>query len=198
MLQEFILTCSHCGSSYTVKGQHPARTRKYCSNKCVGAASEASRTLAERVWAKVDQSGHCWTWTGKKRTGYGRIYRHGRWEPATHAVWEVVHGTPVPPGMIICHHCDNPPCVRPDHLFLGTHADNVADRDRKHRRATPPRMLDQNGSKNLTAKLTDDQVREIRTKYATGNFRQIDLGREYGVSKSLIGLIYHRKCWTHI
>ena len=85
-------------------------------------------------WSKVDRSGECWIWTGDKMPrGYGRVRRRDRTYVGAHRVaWEIVKG-PIPAGLHVCHRCDNPPCVRPDHLFVGTASDNARDRDAKGR-----------------------------------------------------------------
>lgn len=93
-------------------------------------------TLAERFWAKVQKGPGCWTWTGcRDDHGYGMFRPYGRKASARRAhrvAWELTHG-PIPAGMFACHKCDNPQCVRPAHLFLGTPADNAHDRDKKGR-----------------------------------------------------------------
>lgn len=94
------------------------------------------RSFEERLWEKVDKAGDCWVWTaGRNPKGYGRIGRGGRGEGvvlAHRAVWELANG-PVPEGLFVLHRCDNPPCVRPNHLFLGTKADNNQDMASKGR-----------------------------------------------------------------
>lgn len=89
--------------------------------------------IAERFWAKVKKTEGCWEWAGgKSGEGYGRFMR----SPAHRFSWEL-HNGPIPPGMFVCHHCDNPPCVNPDHLFIGDNAANMRDAFRKGRHSTP-------------------------------------------------------------
>jgi hypothetical protein len=90
-------------------------------------------TPTERFWTRVDKSGECWVWTGAHLpTGYGRLTGAKRGMYAHRFSWEL-HNGPIPDGLLVCHKCDNPPCVRPDHLFLGTNVDNIRDRDAKGR-----------------------------------------------------------------
>jgi len=94
-------------------------------------------SVGERLWARVDQGPDCWVWPGAHdRNGYGTIKADRRtW--ATHRLaWTLTYG-PIPAGLLVCHHCDNPPCCRPDHLFLGTAADNSADMVSKNRGRRP-------------------------------------------------------------
>lgn len=96
------------------------------------AASPSAQDI-ERFNSKVDRSGECHSWTGSLVTnGYGAFYWGGRLRTAHRVAWEIVNG-PIPAGMCVCHHCDNPRCVNVAHLFLGTNRDNVADRVAKKR-----------------------------------------------------------------
>lgn len=91
-------------------------------------------TQEERFWARVDKSGECWTWTGgTRRRGYGAAWHNGRQRSAHQVAWEMENG-PIPAGLHLLHTvCDNPKCVRPSHLKLGTNAENHAERAAKGR-----------------------------------------------------------------
>lgn len=110
-------------------------------------------------------------------------------------VYEMALG-PIEAGKNICHHCDNPPCVRPDHLFQGSHADNVADKVRKGR-ASGPVGMNQTGEANHNARLTDADVRAIRALAASGTY-QWEIARIFGVSQGNVNLVVNRKTWAHV
>ena len=145
-------------------------------------------TPAVRLWAKVDKSGECWEWTGAvDRKGYGRIHSFG--DTRTHRLsWELHYG-PIPDGLWVLHRCDNPPCVRPDHLFLGTVADNSADMYAKDRQARGPRLPH--------TKLTEADVREIRRLLAQ-EVPKKRLGRQFGVAGTTILAIARGSTWTWV
>ena len=149
-----------------------------------------------RFWSKVDRGTGCWTWTGHlHRNGYG-YFHIGSYETRKallpHRVsWELAFG-PIPVGLCVCHRCDNRVCVNPDHLFLGTHAENLADMRAKGRSPGPPVLR---GAAHGRAKLTEDQVHAIRKGYASGK-RIADLVSEFGSHKSTIWRIVHNRGWT--
>ncbi|MDQ3539711.1 MAG: HNH endonuclease [Chloroflexota bacterium] len=151
-----------------------------------------SASAINRFWAKVDKSGECWLWTAyRDRDGYGDVRMDGRKLVAHRVMWIIEHG-PIPEGLYICHHCDNPPCVNPAHLFLGTNQENQLDAVRKGRQ----RGFSPFGELNSHAKLTTAQVAEIRRLYAEGDVTQWQLGATFGVSDATISKIVRYKTWT--
>lgn len=156
-------------------------------------------TTEERFWSKVVRSGpnDCWPWTGEKGyKGYGRFcpdgsLKHGR-KQAHRVAWEYTFGTPIPEDLHCCHHCDNPPCCNPTHLFIGTHSDNMRDMKIKGRAKT------MRGEAHPIAKLDSEKVREIRQLYRSGQGSQPSLAKQFGVSSRLIFNIVHRTAWPHV
>ena len=140
--------------------------------------------FTERFWSKVTKSTDgCWLWTaGCNGNSYGMFRLGSRTDGSRRQIyahrlsWVLTFGE-ISDQSLVLHHCDNPPCVRPDHLFIGSHRDNAQDRERKFRR---PR--DKCGHK-----LTPDQIAQIQSSYipgASGNFGQ--LAKKFSVSKSII------------
>lgn len=158
----------------------------------------------ERFWAKVRRSEGCWEWTSARHTwGYGKARLDGHDMTASRAAWILEHG-PIPPGMWVLHKCDNPPCVRPDHLFLGTPADNSRDMvakgrqalgDRNSMRLYPERVP--RGEGNGHAVLTEAMVRAIRAACAAGE-PQRAVGKRFGTSQRNVGRIARRQIWRHV
>ena len=134
---------------------------------------------------------NCWEWIGSKGPkGYGRMRegaRESRIKGAHRVSWEI-HNGEIPDGLCVLHKCDNPSCVNPNHLFLGTYADNNKDRDQKGRH----RAL--RGQSNGFAKLTESQVRRIKKDNRTS----IAVAADYGVSHSLIRRIRSGEVWNHV
>lgn len=147
----------------------------------------------ERFWRSVDKSGECWTWTKcLDSAGYGQFYDGKNVVRASRYIFQVLNGQ-LSSDQLVCHHCDNPACVRPEHLFEGSHGDNMRDAARKGRLVYGQNKGELNGS----AKLTTDDVIRIRSE----EWRQIsssELGRRLNVSVGLISGIRLRKWWKHV
>lgn len=128
-------TCHQCSSQFTTFACYIAKGGgTHCSKTCYQRTKSARiKPLAERFWQKVKKSDSCWEWQGANvPKGYGIIGKDGRNQYAHRVSWELHTGV-IPKGLLVCHHCDNPKCVRPDHLFVGTHQDNLRDMSRKGR-----------------------------------------------------------------
>ena len=166
-------------------------------------------SVYERFWAKVVKSEGCWLWTATRLSGkfaYG-IFRIGSRNQTAHRVaWQLTYG-PIPIGMCVLHRCDNPPCVNPQHLFLGTEADNVRDCENKGRGNHPAGALNgkhthpesrAHGERNGRAKLTGQNVEEIRCLYASGGHTHRSLARQFGVQRSTIYRLLNGMAWTGV
>ncbi len=138
---------------------------------------------------------NCWLWEGSRQTnGYGRIGFNKKYYKAHRLSYAFYKGD-VPNDLEVCHKCDNPPCINPNHLFLVTHQENIQnmiDKGRSNFVGSPP------GEKAGSTKLTDKQVREIRAKYKPKIYNMSTLAKQYKVSKVCIFLILKRKNWKHL
>lgn len=162
-----------------------------------------------RFWDKVMKTESCWLWTASSRNkrGYGQLAVHRgdrrRPELAHRLSWELAYGAP-PENLFVLHKCDNPKCVRPEHLFLGTHQDNMLDMNRKGRgdrsgleagRSFPPPV--RLGEAHGRAKLTVGDVVAIRTARAKGE-KLSTIAARYGIHEATVSAIVLRKVWRHV
>lgn len=161
------------------------------------------QSAVQRFWSRVDKNGpihpvlktRCWIWTGQSNApgGYGRFCSDTQKFHLTHRYSYLIHLSD-PGRLCVCHHCDNPICVNPEHLFLGTNADNALDRDLKGRQVI------RRGEEFTHSKLTDDAVQEIRKRYIP--FHPVHgvrpMSREFGVSHTVIKWVIRRKIWKHV
>lgn len=167
-----------------------------------------SRCMSARelrlFWSYVIKGDGCWEWkTPCRDHGYGLFWFRGHSRRAHRVLYAHMYG-PVPPELHVCHRCDNPACVRPDHLFLGTPSDNMQDSADKGRNGMQ-RFPDRNvftrirfsGEKNAHAKLTDDQAREILRRGMSGE--PVDsICKAFGLKRAHVSRIISRKSWKHL
>jgi hypothetical protein len=150
------------------------------------------KSLEDRFWPMVSRSDRgCWEWVGSKVNGYGRLNsggRNGTSLIASRVSYELNVG-PIPAGFHICHTCDNPSCVKPSHLFLGTDAANTEDKVRKERQPK--------GTVHWKAVLDEEKVREIRYLRSEG-WALKSIARIFGISKETVSAIARRKRWGHV
>lgn len=152
----------------------------------------------ERFWGNVARStpDACWLWQGAMdgAYGYGAFFCHGKNHRAHRFAYELLVG-PIPEGLFVCHSCDNPPCVNPAHLWVGTNYDNFSDMRAKGRAAVPVANKDEACHQ---AKLTAADVREIRRRRAEAGVPYSALAAAYGVTKTNAWYIVNRRTWRHV
>jgi len=151
--------------------------------------------LEERFWKNVRKTESCWLWTAgtRPRGWYGYVWQDGKTVSAPRFAWELIRG-PIPAGLWVLHNCpggDNPLCVNPDHLWLGTRADNNRDK------ASKGRSPDVRGEKNFSAKLTEPEIRLIRLMSRGGIARSM-IADIFGIVRQTVDKIVHRHRWTHL
>lgn len=207
------VACLQCGTSFE---SWPSRLEsgrgRYCSKRCSATANVSHlpirvakptpqkpprRPRSETFWQSIDASGGsnaCWPWIrARNNTGYGiTSFRPIRSKLAHRIAWIITNG-PIPDTLNVLHQCDNPPCCNPSHLFTGSQADNNWDKIRKGRHRTP----DMRGASNPAARLTEDDVRAIRTLRASGASYP-SLGARFGISKTMVRNIVLRRAWSHV
>lgn len=172
---------------------HHKRQRLYGDPLAVTKHKKRRVISAEvRFWAKVEKTEDCWLWRAAvSPRGYG-IFGLGTLERnrAAHRYsWEL-HFGPIPEGIYVCHHCDNPPCVRPEHLFLGDHAANMADMAAKGRALY--------GEKHNLVILSEPDVLEIRRLWQAGGKTQVEIAEMFGTNKANVSQIVRGKKWKYL
>jgi hypothetical protein len=151
-------------------------------------------TLAERFWCKVDKRGpdECWPWlASRNEDGYGTFGVDGKTVKASRFAWELANGRPMPDGMEGCHSCDFPPCCNPDHVYPGTHAENMQDMVAKGRWRGPSLEV----IRAARGKLTVEQVAQVRERLAAGE-PQESIANAFGVTQGAISYINSRTTWS--
>ena len=185
------IVCAFCEKPFEIK-LYPSMIapRKYCAWQCFKKGKIIPIEI--RFWRHVHKTESCWLWTGAlTHLGYGSFRENGASVLAHRVSWMLTNG-PIPDGLDVLHDCpsgDNPACVNPAHLWLGTHTDNMRD------------MISKGGGiagiKNQNAKLTDDIVREIRLAHSNGRTTK-ELAMQLGVSESTARHAIGRRSWKHV
>lgn len=175
--------CIRCGNTVYSKKLCRAHHYEYMKSLPVWPMSQK---LIDRFWSRVKVVGRndCWLWTAKLDVmGYGLFYIHTLRHQAHRVSWMIWHQKPIPDGLLGCHSCDNPTCVNPHHIFLGTTQENTADAAAKGR---------------LVRKLEPHQVRAIRHKLSTTDLSMNAIAKQFSVSQQTIVKIAKRRTWRHV
>lgn len=178
--------------------KHYTRTRRHGDVETTLRVSKTETDMDKRLrwygWTERTirpELGPCWEWNGPRSTAnYARISIGGDVKAqASRVAYEAWVG-PIPDGMYMCHRCDNPPCIRPDHLFPGTHTDNMQDAARKNRTC--------HGEKQGAHKLTAEQVIEICELYESTPLYQHEIAKMYGISQSHVSILVNGRAWHRV
>ncbi len=185
--------CSRTTNRVLYCNSHYSRARKYGSPES-GPPIQPIRLKPEEMFTHhlgpMPDTDSCVEWPATRfSTGYGKLYASGA-SYSTHRIsYEIFHGL-IPDGYVVRHSCDNPPCVNPRHLLVGTTKQNNGDSVRRDRH--------QRGMRHTRAKLTDQQVREIRGRWCCGAANQPQLAAKFGVAQTTISQIVRGKSWKHL
>lgn len=186
--------CGTCGDMFLIKQSEVRRGGgKFCSKPCYGIAATVSPWRLFRSQIAEPNADGCILWGGLLQNGYGVFNtREGgkrRIRLAHRFAWELAFGR-ITAGLYVLHRCDVPACVNPEHLFLGTPADNAADKVAKGRQ--------RKGESSSLSKLTAADVRSMRDRYAAGGVTQKQLAEEHRISLSNVYAVLTRRSWRHL
>jgi len=187
--------CKKCQSEYGKR--HHIPIPKHLRKK----PGVPRKNQVDKFWENVTKTNGCWLWEGHtSHNGYGRLHIYindkRKIVPAHRLSWEI-HNGPVPKGILVLHKCDNPPCVNPDHLFLGTNKDNTQDSLMKGR-ACLTNCKPQKGEKNGSAILNENMVESVRYQRKNYNYTFKELAGLFNISPSQIANIIHGRSWRNI
>jgi hypothetical protein len=189
--------CRECGADFVYNAAEVLKGRgQFCTRRCSARYAQRVRweaektTLADRYWSHVIKRGEdeCWGWSAFKYKGYGRLSNGGKTIGA-HRVSYMIHEGPIDGGLTVLHRCDNPECTNPRHLFLGTNADNNADRDRKGRQAR--------GERDPRSVLNERMVLQLRQAKREGQ-DVTALARTMGINPNTASAAVTGRSWKHL
>lgn len=182
--------CGCGGRTGVIKENHPSRGQVVGQFSLCLPGHHVRKTLRDVFYKYVIKGEGCWDWSGPcTAEGYGRLNFYGDKIAAHRASYEIHHDK-IPTGMLVCHACDNPRCIRPDHLFLGDISTNTRDAARKGRLAR--------GENHSLAKLTEQQARDIILESIGGLRSYGELARKHNVSKYTVANIVNGRSWKHL
>ena len=183
------MNCLVCEKEFSYKASR--KNVKFCSSACYFSVISKNmlKHTPERFWSKVEKTDGCWVWTGKSFGDFGYC-RYGK-TLVHRKSWELTFGK-IPEGKLVLHKCDNPPCVRPSHLYVGTQKDNVRDMHERGRAVINPVY----GEKNKLAKLTNAEVSRIRGLFDGRHGEMKRLAAQFDVSLAQISRILNNKSRT--
>jgi hypothetical protein len=193
-----VCTVEGCGKPAEARGVCNTHYMRLRRANLVPIGTRAKAPVEERFWRYVEKRDEgCWPWVGGGRNdkGYGTLGGGGKGGKTVlaHRLSYEIHKGPIPPGLVVMHSCDNPGCVNPAHLKVGTTAENIKEAYDKGRKVCQPPH--KQGEAHGAATITEQTVREIRSEQGK-TIRQI--ARERGLSESLVARVRHRKTWRHI
>lgn len=182
--------CPHCLKTFLINPFLLKNGKTRCCSASCGQRHRTRASVNDRFFSKVEKSDGCWIWKGcVNKDGYGKMGDGAGSSVGAHIVsWTLANG-PVPAGMNVCHECDNPPCVKPDHLFLGTQLDNIQDRVKKNRCAS--------GVRSYRHTLDPEKVLSMRRMRESGiSYREI--GEAFGVNDSAAWKAINGSTWRRV